>query len=78
HLYLITAWLYPGAFLLRWLRLRTQVLHNNLRAARGQWRAHVRGLWIAGIVVAQKPELSGSEAIQSAPAESAPEPVSAN
>lgn len=78
HLYLITAWLYPGAFLLRWMRLRTKVLHDNLRAARGQWRAHVRGLWIGGIVVAQKPERSHASPAGSAPAESAPEPVSAN
>ena len=76
HLYNVTATLYPGAFLLRWMRLRTRVLHDNLRAARGQWRAHVRGLWIAGIVTAQKPE---SAALPDRPAEqSLPEPVPAS
>ncbi len=78
HLYLVTAMLYPGAFLLRWLRLRTKVLHNNLRAARGQWRAHVRGLWIAGIVVAQKPVMSEPVPGAAAQPESTPEPVPAS
>lgn len=55
RLYMVTAALYPGAFMLRWLRLRTRVLHENLISARLQWRAHVRGLWFAGILVGHKP-----------------------
>lgn len=77
HLYIVTAWLYPGAHLLRWMRLRTEVLHNNLRAARGQWRAHNRNLWIAGIVVAEKPPAAEGDEPRSQ-TESTPEPVSAN
>lgn len=78
HLYLVTASLYPGAFLLRWLRLRTNVLHDNLRAARGQWRAHVRNLWIAGILVAHKPLEQQDQAPAAQPVESLPEPVPAS
>lgn len=55
HLYTVTAALYPGAHLLRALRLRTRVLHANLVSARLQWRAHVRNLWFAGIFSAHKP-----------------------
>ena len=78
HLYLVTSTLYPGAFLLRALRLRTRVLHNNLRAARGQWRAHVRNLWIAGIVVAHKPAEQAEAQPADRFAESHPEPVPAS
>lgn len=55
HLYMVTAALYPGAVLLRALKLRTKVLHENMISARLQWRAHVRNLWFAGILSAQKP-----------------------
>jgi tocopherol O-methyltransferase len=55
RLYTVTAALYPGAFLLRWMRLRTAVLHENIRAARLQWRCHKRDLWFAGIFSAHKP-----------------------
>jgi tocopherol O-methyltransferase len=55
RLYAVTAILYPGAVFLRWLRIRTAVLHANLRSARLQWRAHRRDLWFAGIFSARKP-----------------------
>lgn len=56
HLYTVTAALYPGAVLLRALRLRTKILHENMLSARLQWRAHVRNLWFAGILSGQKPK----------------------
>ena len=78
HLYIVTASLYPGAFLLRSMRLRTKVLHDNLRAARGQWRAHVRGLWIAGIVSARKPAEPERGPLEPKPAVTTPEPIPAS
>lgn len=55
RLYLITMLMYPGAALLRLLRLRSEVQHGNLRGARDQWRALNRGLWFEGILTARKP-----------------------
>jgi tocopherol O-methyltransferase len=55
RLYLTTIALYPGAVLLHALKIRDDVLHANINAARLQWRAHKRDLWFAGIVVAHKP-----------------------
>lgn len=54
RLYAVTVALYPGAVLLRALRIRTEVLHENIRSARLQWRAHRRDLWFAGILSARK------------------------
>ena len=55
RLYTVTAVLYPGAVFLRAMRLRTAVLHANIRSARLQWRAHHRGLGFAGILSPKKP-----------------------
>jgi tocopherol O-methyltransferase len=55
RLYATTIALYPGAVLLHALKIRDDVLHANLLAARLQWRAHRRDLWFAGILVAHKP-----------------------
>ncbi|MGQ0678878.1 MAG: SAM-dependent methyltransferase [Actinomycetota bacterium] len=55
HLYYTTIALYPGAHMLRWAKVRTEVLHANLVSARLQWRAYKRDLWFAGILVAHKP-----------------------
>jgi len=60
RLYATTIALYPGAVLLRALRIRTEVLHANMVSARLQWRAHNRNLWFAGILVAHKPEQASS------------------
>lgn len=60
RLYLTTIALYPGAHLLKWLKLRSEVLHSNIVAARLQWRSYKRGLWFAGILVAHKPPASAS------------------
>jgi tocopherol O-methyltransferase len=65
HLYILTTLLYPGACVLRGLRLRTKLMHGNIRAARGQWRAHVRQLWIAALVSARKPPAPGNEPAES-------------
>lgn len=55
-LYGTTIALYPGALLLHALKIRDDVLHANLVAARLQWRAYKRNLWFAGILGAKKPE----------------------
>lgn len=60
RLYGTTIALYPGAVLLRALKIRTEVLHANMVSARLQWRAHKRNLWFAGILVAHKPEKASS------------------
>ncbi|MGH2687778.1 MAG: methyltransferase domain-containing protein [Actinomycetota bacterium] len=46
---------YPWASALHALRLRSDVQHGNLRAARGQWLGLKRGLWFFGILTARKP-----------------------
>jgi tocopherol O-methyltransferase len=52
RLYVMTMLLYPGAASLRALRLRSSVQHGNLVAARTQWTALQRGLWLYGLVTA--------------------------
>lgn len=54
RLYLTTIALFPGALVAKQLKLRSEVLHENMVAARLQWRAHKRNLWFSGILVAHK------------------------
>jgi hypothetical protein len=53
HLYVMATLLYPGAASLHALRLRSSVQHGNLVAARTQWAALQRGLWLYGLVTAK-------------------------
>jgi tocopherol O-methyltransferase len=53
RLYVMTTLLYPGAALLHALRLRSVAQHGNLVAARTQWIALQRGLWLYGLVTAK-------------------------
>jgi tocopherol O-methyltransferase len=55
RLYAMTVALFPGAYLGKLLKLRSDVLHRNIVSARLQWRARNRNLWISGIFSAQKP-----------------------
>lgn len=55
RLHHITVACYPIAAALHTLRLRTDLQHGNVRAARDQFRALQRGLWGYGIVSATKP-----------------------
>lgn len=55
HLYRMTMACYPIAAGLHRLGFRNDVQHANVRAARDQWRAMKRGLWLYGIVTARKP-----------------------
>lgn len=50
-----TMLLYPVAAALRAFHVRSGVQHANVRAARDQWRAMKRGLWVYGIVTGRKP-----------------------
>jgi tocopherol O-methyltransferase len=52
RLYVMTTLLYPGAASLRALRLRSSVQHGNLVAARTQWTALQRGLWLYSLITA--------------------------
>lgn len=61
RLYGMTVALFPGAYLGKLLKLRSDVLHRNIVSARLQWRARNRNLWISGIFSAQKPESAGKE-----------------
>jgi hypothetical protein len=56
RLYAMTVALFPGAYLGKLVKLRSEVLHGNIVSARLQWRARNRNLWISGIFSAQKPE----------------------
>ncbi|HEX2178169.1 MAG TPA: methyltransferase domain-containing protein [Actinomycetota bacterium] len=56
RLYAMTVALFPGAYLGKLLKLRSDVLHRNIVSARLQWRARNRNLWISGIFSAQKPD----------------------
>ncbi len=56
RLYGMTVALYPGAYLGKLVKLRSDVLHRNIVSARLQWRARNRNLWISGILSAQKPQ----------------------
>jgi tocopherol O-methyltransferase len=55
RLYRITMACYPIAKALHTLHFRTDVQHGNVRAARDQWRAMRRRLWVYGVVTARKP-----------------------
>lgn len=55
RLYRLTAALSPLELALRAVGLRSEVQHHNARAARDQWRALKRGLWVHATVVADKP-----------------------
>jgi cyclopropane fatty-acyl-phospholipid synthase-like methyltransferase len=55
RLYRIALLVYPWASGLHALKLRSDVQHGNLRAARGQWVGLKRGLWLFGILTARKP-----------------------
>jgi hypothetical protein len=56
RLYAMTVALFPGAYIGKLIKLRSEVLHRNIVSARLQWRARNRNLWISGIFSAQKPE----------------------
>lgn len=55
RLFRIAMCVYPWAAGLHALRVRTDVQHGNLTAARGQWLGLKRGLWLFGILTASKP-----------------------
>jgi cyclopropane fatty-acyl-phospholipid synthase-like methyltransferase len=55
RLYRLTMACYPIAAMLHRLNVRSDVQHGNVRAARDQWRAMRRHLWLYGIVTARKP-----------------------
>lgn len=61
RLYLLACMLLPGAGMLRLAGLRSAVQHANVRAARRQWQASKRGLWLHGVVTATKPVPSDRE-----------------
>jgi cyclopropane fatty-acyl-phospholipid synthase-like methyltransferase len=56
RLYRVTMACYPIAKALHKAGVRSDVQHGNVRAARDQWRAMKRHLWLYGIVTARKPE----------------------
>ncbi len=55
RLYHIANLFYPGEWLLHKLRVRSDIQHGNIRAARDQYHALLRNLWFEGILSAQKP-----------------------
>jgi tocopherol O-methyltransferase len=61
RLYAMTVALFPGAYIGKLVKLRSDVLHRNIVSARLQWRARNRNLWISGIFSAQKPEAAEPE-----------------
>jgi tocopherol O-methyltransferase len=61
RLYAMTVALFPGAYIGKLVKLRSDVLHRNIVSARLQWRARNRNLWISGIFSAQKPEAAGAD-----------------
>ncbi|HYN99199.1 MAG TPA: methyltransferase domain-containing protein [Actinomycetota bacterium] len=70
RLYAMTVALFPGAYLGKLVKLRSDVLHRNIVSARLQWRARNRNLWISGIFSAQKPETPGGSGAKKASAKS--------
>ncbi|MGH2721893.1 MAG: SAM-dependent methyltransferase [Actinomycetota bacterium] len=58
RLYRVALLVYPWAWAIHAVGLRSDVQHGNLRAARGQWLGLKRGLWFFGILTARKPQLS--------------------
>ena len=54
RLFAIASLAYPFAATLHRLGLRTDVQHGNVLAARRQWQASRRGLWIYGVFAASK------------------------
>jgi tocopherol O-methyltransferase len=67
RLYAMTVALFPGAYIGKLVKLRSDVLHRNIVSARLQWRARNRNLWISGIFSAQKPEAATGEGSKKAP-----------
>lgn len=55
RLHHVTVACYPIAAALHRAKVRTDLQHGNVRAARDQYRAMQRGLWGYGIVTANKP-----------------------
>jgi cyclopropane fatty-acyl-phospholipid synthase-like methyltransferase len=55
RLYRVTMACYPVAKALHTVKVRSDVQQGNVRAARDQWRAMRRRLWLYGIVTARKP-----------------------
>ncbi len=54
RLYRLGIAFYPGALLLRALRIRSDVEHGNIRSARLHRQAYRRHLWFVGILAARK------------------------
>jgi cyclopropane fatty-acyl-phospholipid synthase-like methyltransferase len=55
RLHRLAVWLGPGGLLLKALGLRSDIEQANLRSARLQWKAHLRNLWLIGLLSATKP-----------------------
>ncbi|HEX2052428.1 MAG TPA: methyltransferase domain-containing protein [Actinomycetota bacterium] len=75
RLYGMTVALFPGAYLGKLVKLRSEVLHRNIVSARLQWRARNRNLWISGIFSARKPEAPEEPKPSKRQAEAEPAPM---
>lgn len=52
RLYRMASVAYPIAVVLRWLHLRSETQHGNVRGAKDQFRARRRGLWFEAMLTA--------------------------